>query len=455
MTALAAWIEEQYPRSARAMLTAISPLTLVKERPAFRQRISAVRGAVVASPVLASYDPNPDYFFHWYRDSAIVIDALRLLCEDHLVGPEGLAILGDFVRFSASLDTLDGRPLVSAGQWRDGIDPKFAQYLREDADLAQVHGERVRGDVRVNPDGTLDITRWGRPQHDGIAMRALTLLRWRSAAQADRALSTDLAALLDADLTYVSRHALEPCIDIWEEEQGLHYYVLCVSAAALIDGAAWLAAGGPGSSASVEPLQPGGGLAPARAVGLHALGESLLKKLDGFWMDAEGYYRSRMLAGGKRSAKELDISVLLAVLHAGRTQGGHSPADPRVHGTLVRLASLFDAEYAINLRRPAGRGTAMGRYRGDVYYSGGAYYFSTLGAAELCYRAASALDAPDLTRQGDAYLSTVQAFTPASGELSEQFDRSTGVQTSAPQLAWSHAAFITCVHARRSAPAGA
>jgi glucoamylase len=438
MTALAAWIEEQYLRSAQAMQTAISPLSLVKERPGFRQRIGALPGAVVASPVLASYDPNPDYFFHWYRDSALVIDALRLLHEDRVVGPEGLTMLADFVRFSAQLDTLDGRLLVRERQWREGVDPRFTQYLREDADLAQVHGERVRGEVRVNPDGTLDISRWGRPQHDGIAMRALTLLRWRRCAQADPVLSGELAALVTADLEYVSRHALMPCIDIWEEELGLHYYMLCVSAAALIDGAAWLA-----------------GADPARAASLATLGASLLQKLDGFWMDAEGYYRSRLLADGRRSAKELDISVLLAVLHAGRTQGAHSPADPRVHSTLVRLTSLFEAEYPINLARPAGRAPAMGRYTGDVYYSGGAYYFSTLGAAELCYRAAAALDAADLTRQGDAYLATVQAYTPDSGGLSEQFDRSTGVQTSAPQLAWSHAAFITCVHARRKAPAGA
>ena len=39
-------------------------------------------GSVVASPVLAAYDPEPDYFFHWYRDSAVVMDALRLLRDE-------------------------------------------------------------------------------------------------------------------------------------------------------------------------------------------------------------------------------------------------------------------------------------------------------------------------------------------------------------------------------------
>jgi glucoamylase len=55
--------------------------------------------------------------------------------------------------------------------------------------------------------------------------------------------------------------------------------------------------------------------------------------------------------------------------------------------------------------------------------------------------------------RGDAYLATVRAYTPASGDLSEQFDQRTGAQTSAKQLAWSHAAFISCVSARRIAAA--
>ena len=51
--------------------------------------------------------------------------------------------------------------------------------------------------------------------------------------------------------------------------------------------------------------------------------------------------------------------------------------------------------------------------------------------------------------RGDAYLETVRAFTPESGDLSEQFDQTSGAQTSARHLAWSYAAFLTAVAARR------
>ena len=118
------------------------------------------------------------------------------------------------------------------------------------------------------------------------------------------------------------------------------------------------------------------------------------------------------------------------------------------------MEALFDADYPINRNRPPSRAPAMGRYAGDVYYSGGAYYFSTLGAAEFCFRAAAqSADAGAWFKRGDAFLETVRAFTPPGGEMSEQFDQRTGVQTSARHLAWSYAAFITCIAARRLAMA--
>ena len=147
------------------------------------------------------------------------------------------------------------------------------------------------------------------------------------------------------------------------------------------------------------------------------------------------------------------IAVILAAIHTDLPGDRHSPGDPRMHATLERLEELFARQYPINAQRPAGAGPAMGRYAGDVYYSGGAYYFSTLGAAELCYLAASRIGleaARALLQRGDAFLETVRTFTPPPGDLSEQFDQKTGAQTSARHLAWSYAAFISCLSARRA-----
>jgi len=436
-TAFESWLDEEARYAASAMLKSISRIDLVKQRPGFGQSVRPVAGSIIASPVPGAYDPDPDYFFHWFRDSAVVIDALRLMFDDGRIGPEALVHFGDFVRFSLALRKLNGSAAAAAGpQRRAGAAPDFLKFLREDAELAAVQGDSVVAETRVNPDGTLDISKWARPQHDGPPLRALALLRWARGRSFEPALEADVSTLIRADLDFTARHWREPSFDIWEEESGRHYYTLRVSAAALDEGAAWLEQRG-------DETQAGQLRGEARTI---------LRALDDFWLPDEGYYRSRMLAGSARSAKDLDIAVILSAIHADGKGETHSVRDPRMQVTLARLEALFDPVYPINHARPAGRGPAMGRYEGDLYYSGGAYYFSTLGAAEFCFRAtAHSQDASAWFARGDAYLATVRAYTPASGELSEQFDQRSGAQTSARHLAWSYAAFLSCLAARREA----
>ena len=60
-----------------------------------------------------------------------------------------------------------------------------------------------------------------------------------------------------------------------------------------------------------------------------------------------------------------------------------------------------------------------------------------------------------LLDKGDAVMATVQRYTPASGELSEQFGQENGEQRSAKNLSWSYAAFVTAFAARERACAAA
>lgn len=52
----------------------------------------------------------------------------------------------------------------------------------------------------------------------------------------------------------------------------------------------------------------------------------------------------------------------------------------------------------------------------------------------------------------DGFISVVQEYTPATGALSEEFDRKAGTQVPAPDLTWSYASFSTAV-ARRNGSA--
>lgn len=442
------------------MLRSISAVDLVKQRPGFGQTVVPVCGSILASPVRAAYDPDPDYFFHWLRDSALVVDALLVLLADPAQTATARKHIRDFVAFSLALNSLDGAAAAAALD-PEQVAPDMRRHLRPAAELAAIRGQEVGGEVRVNPDGTLDILQWGRPQFDGPALRALTLLRLKRLYPDVWADCGDAARyLLAADLAFVARHWDRPGFDLWEERLGRHYYTLAVQRAALLDGAADAEAGD-----------------PARAAAWRGVAADMGAALDAMWSDEHGRYRRG------DGAPEPDIAVILAAIHAGRTDGRHGVLDDRLHATLVQLEDLFAADYAINRGREGA--PALGRYRGDVYYSGGAYYFSTLAAAELHYRMAHAVAAgcampvtatnrpflerlagtlpsaqgPDLAARlhaaliarGDAYLDTVRRFTPADGMLAEQFDQNTGAPSSARHLAWSYAAFISAAAARRAA----
>jgi glucoamylase len=429
MDTLQNWIDRQYRLSAKAMLTAVSPTEIIKARPGFGQTITPKRGSIVASPVLASWDPDPDYFFHWFRDSAIVIDALRLLYLDGTIGPEALTHFRDFVDFSLSLRRLEGRSLVEDKSWRSRTSAEFQQYLRSDEELAGVTPERVVAETRVNPDGTLDISRWSRPQHDGPALRILVVLRWlKGGIPLDDDCLSAAALLLQGDIDFILDHGDEPDFDMWEEERGRNYYTERLAASAL-------------AAAAQFP-----DMDQHKAAACRQKASYFRQRLDDYWLQDKGFHRSR-LAG--TPSKHLDISVIFAIIHSGDDASPHGLRDERVRATLAKLEALFDKDYAINHGRPTERAPALGRYSGDIYFSGGAYYFSTLAAAEFYYRLAAALGDPAYKRRGDAFLETVRAFTPESGGLSEQFDQGTGKQTSAKSLAWSHAALITAVAARR------
>jgi glucoamylase len=438
------WLAREHRHAAAEMLKCVSARDVVKVRPGLGQTVRPVAGSVVASRVLGAYDPDPDYFFHWFRDSAIVMDAVRLLYETGDLGAEALTHFVDFVRFSLSLGELDGRALTTSAGWRDRVTPDFVQFLRGE-ELAAVSGDTVYADTRVNPDGTLDVLRWNRPQHDGSALRALAVLRWLRTLAAGSPAAVGAGALADAeqllrvDLAFIAARWRQPSYDIWEDELGHDYFTLRVSAAALRLGADWLAEAGDAAGAAA----------------LRGDARALLDWLDRFWLPDAGYYRSRIMPPGASSTRMLDASVILSALHARDGSEVHSARDPKMHATLDRIEELFDRLLPINHGRPRDRAPAIGRFADDVYFSGGAWYALTLGAAELCFLAADTPTGVGEERarwvaRGDAFLATVREFTPPSGDLSEQFDRHTGEQTSAKHLAWSYASFITCVTARRA-----
>ena len=364
------WIERQYRHAAGAMLRSVSAVGIVKKRPGFGQTVSPQKGSIVASPVLAPMIRSPDYFFHWFRDSAVVIDALRLLFEDGSCRRRALSHFAGFRALQPGAAAFWTDAAVAAPAWRSRVSPDFRQFVRPDADLAAAHGEALAAETRVNPDGTLDISRWARPQYDGPALRALALLRWVRSMRFDAELECRGSMLLRADLPLRAITGATPCFDIWEEEKGLHYYTLRVRLRR------W--------SRAQFGWRHG---ARQRGAGAAAAPTAIGQQLDGYWLE-DRVTTGRAYWKRQRSAKELDIAVIFAAIHAG---GRTAPIPCRIpHACHAgKIGGVVRCRISDQPRRPP-RGPAMGRYAGDVYYSGGAYYFSTLAAAEFCFRAALA-----------------------------------------------------------------
>jgi len=464
------WLERQQQRAAERLFSAISATHLVKQREGFGQIITPAPGSVLASPVDANWDPEPDYFFHWLRDGALAMEAVRLLRAAPQFSRLAEWELEQYVGFSLRLAELDGAARLAEAPLERGVALQFRQYLRDGDELLGIRGDVVRGDVRFNPDGTLDITRWSRPQYDGVALRALGLLRC-----VERRQSAEWTELIADDLDCVARNADRPCVDLWEEEEGFHCHTMLAQYAALRAGAAWVEAEPAGAGeARRAPLE---GRARLWAAAAERLWPQLmaLRRDDG-----DGWVVSRMAppGGAEPSAgKLLDASVILGVVHADLKDGPFSVSDPFVHGTLLRLEAYYAAAFPLNRRLGPDCAPHLGRNPRDVYFDGGAWPLIGLAAAELRFRLAAAIAAGRtpagqiapalwfgdavqqepcaaarlLLQAGDMGLAAVRAVTPPDGAMAEQADRDTGAPRSARDLTWSYAAFLTALDARGQA----
>ncbi|MGK5085785.1 glycoside hydrolase family 15 protein [Bdellovibrionota bacterium FG-1] len=458
------WIFSQSDFSVRGMLRNIGSSPAVPD---------AVPGSVVAAPSRV-----PDYRFHWVRDGALTMDAVLGLFEnatDPSDQSRYLTLLLDYVGFSRRIQLTAN---ASGGADELGVgEPKF----------------RVDGRAYELP--------WGRPQNDGPALRALTLIRFAhrlvDAGRADLVwgrlynLGLPGRTVIKVDLEFVSDHWRDPSFDLWEEVKGSHFYTRLVQRRALLEGAAL-----------ADRLGD-----PEAAKWYRGQASAMEPEINRHWRPDRGIVLASLdTVYGKDYGKNsgLDVAVVLGALHASaspRTQDQFfGVTDDRILATAARLAETFKSIYLINTveKDLDGQllGPAIGRYPEDVYsgssrhLQGNPWFLATNAFAELYYRCArqfekqpairvtpavmalfrhlnnysqlslmageviSSFDSryplliQGLRETGDSYLRRVRFHSASSGSLSEQFNRDTGYMQSAEDLTWSYASVLTAVSAR-------
>lgn len=413
---VADWLMKQKHVSLERMLQNIS-------------RPDTVPGTVVA----ATTRVNPNYYYHWVRDAALVVNTLLLAAND------GVA---------------------------NDLDVRVDRILRDYTALSrrqQMTWTRSSwsGEPKFNPDGTAFEGDWGRPQIDGPPLRAMTLIRWAKqlilsgddeyvrAVLYDSLLPTQ--SVIKGDLEYTAHHWFETSFDLWEEVKGRHFYTLMVSMSALNDGAELAVLLGDFGAADYYSGEA----------------RKILRFLQARLVDVAA---ARILAtvdqdeGLTYKTSQVDIAVVLGLLHAPSREDFLRESDSFVLLSVQKTVDAFRGLYRINRER-LDMAPAIGRYPEDLYggatFDGGnPWILTTFAVAEFYYKRAHELavlgdfsGASDAIRIGDSFAARVQIHTAADGALSEQFSRENGYMTSVENLTWSYASAITAALARDKAVA--
>ncbi|KAI0804948.1 family 15 glycosyl hydrolase [Xylaria sp. FL0064] len=407
-------------------------------------------GLVIASPSTSS----PDYFYTWTRDSALVFKAI-------------------VERFSNEYD----------GSLQDEI----ANYITAQAKLQTVSnpsGDLSSGqglaEPKFNVDGSAFTGAWGRPQRDGPALRAITMIGYAKWLVANGYTSTATSLvwpLVRNDLAYVAQYWNQTGFDLWEEVNGSSFFTVAAQHRALVEGSALAKALGSTCSAC------------------DAIAPQVLCFLQTFWSSSSGYTLANINVNNGRSAK--DANVILGSIHnfdpsLACDAATFQPCSDRALASHKVVVDSFRSIYTINSGISAGSAVAVGRYPEDSYYNGNPWYLNTLATAEQLYDALYVWQTtgsitvtstslaffqalvPSVTAgtyksdsdtyttiynavfsYADGFVAKVQQYASTNGSLAEQYDRNSGAPLSARDLTWSYASFLTAV-ARRAGvvPAG-
>lgn len=372
--------------------------------------------------VAALQKKDPDYYFHWVRDSANV---MRVVVER-----------------SAAINEGSGH-----------LHKQMHDFLELSQDLQLLHSPYGMGEPRYTVVGKVDQLKWSRPQYDGPALRALAIHRYLQNPFIPGDIKKLAVKVWRRDISFLESVWNRRGFDLWEELYAENYHTRLVQMAALS-----------GAKPGVSSL--------------------LLRELDRHWDPEKKYLRSQLVIektdGYTKKNTDLDSAVVLAVVESGRIEGAHSVLDPKVQATVTALENLFRKEYPIN--HIENLGLAYGRYKGDVYFGGNPWPLITAYYAQFYYRLAGAMAdgktfkltadnrefaralLPELSanprredlmtacvNKADRILARLREFTPADGQMYEQLDKKTGAPVSSRGIGWSHSAFIGAVLERKAA----
>ncbi|OBS22075.1 hypothetical protein FPOA_08412 [Fusarium poae] len=399
-------------------------------------------GVVIASPDTE----DPDYFFTWTRDAALVFKHVI----DRFINQYDAGLQQKIQQYIASQAKLQGVSNPS-GSLSDGSGLGEAKY---EVDLSPFTGG------------------WGRPQRDGPALRAtaiITYANWLIDNGYTSTASDIIWPVVRNDLNYVAQYWNQTGFDLWEEVRGSSFFTTASQYRALIEGATLAKKLGK-SGDTYATIAP-----------------QALCFMQTYWIPSGRYVDSNINVNDGRTGK--DANSILTSIHNFDPALSCDAAtfQPCSDKALANHKAVTDSFRSWNINKGISQGSAVsvGRYIEDVYYNGNPWYLATLAAAEQLYDAlyvwkqkgsitvndislsffkdlvpgiSTGTYASDsstfktitdaVSNYADGYVSIVQKYVGDNGALAEQFDKNNGRPLSATDLTWSYAAFLSAADRR-------
>lgn len=138
----------------------------------------------------ASPSDEPNYNYHWVRDSCLIVNILITAYQKGFIDPKM------FISF-------------------------IEKFLVFEEKTCKITVNAGLGEPKYNLDGSPYMEDWGRPQDDGPALRCLVYL---NLIKVFPYYEKRINKLLKKNVTYIKKNVYQKNFDLWEEVLGHHFY---------------------------------------------------------------------------------------------------------------------------------------------------------------------------------------------------------------------------------------
>ncbi|KAH3901256.1 glucan 1,4-alpha-glucosidase SCDLUD_002745 [Saccharomycodes ludwigii] len=408
------WIKEQTEICFENMLSNIGDANLHNELSMPSDKIS--EGIVIASPS----KEDPDYFYHWIRDGAITINSIVTQLYIELTNNNNNN--NNNQQQQQQQEKIQQAPfnLTLAGTIVKYLNNTFYIQRTDNPSGTFTRNLKGLGEPKWNVDDSAFTDKWGRPQNDGPALRAITTLNFLSILRKFNIELDDLLKnlkqenilntnnlvfsnetelfhqILYYDLKFIGENWYKDTFDLWEEIYAKHFFTSLTQLKAIKQGLKYVLERG-------DEIDAGSAFANF----LQEEYENMLTfvLLDGgFINDNKDYIIETPDILNIRTG--LDVAVLLASIlthdaHISNLGAGGTlhpdyipfdVDDSSILNTLHALVKTMEILYPINHQRVnLNLGVALGRYPEDEYdglklSEGNPWFLATSTAAELLYK---------------------------------------------------------------------